>query len=113
MNAHKKTLSSLLLSALLLVAATPFPGRAEDAKPAAPAVAAPQKETAAAKKETATPKTEAAAKEAKTAPTDPVAKVGAQTITRAELDRAISVLVAQNRVPQATSPEQRKQIETF
>jgi peptidyl-prolyl cis-trans isomerase C len=106
MNTHKKTLSSLLLSALLLVAATPFPGRTEDAKPSAPAVTAPQKETAAAKKETA-------AKEVKTAPTDPIAKVGTQTITRAELDRAISVLVAQNRIPQATSPEQRKQVETF
>jgi peptidyl-prolyl cis-trans isomerase C len=79
----------------------PLASRAEETKPPAKEVVAPKEVTA------------AAPLEVKTSPSDPVAKVGKQTITRGELDRAISVLVAQNRVPQATSPEQKKQIESF
>ncbi len=55
--------------------------------------------------------TRAEAPQAK-APTDAVAKIGATTISRAELDRALSVLTAQNRLPAANTPESRKQAES-
>lgn len=55
--------------------------------------------------------TKADAKPAKS-PTDTVAKVGATAISRAELDRALTVLTAQNRIPAADSPESRKQAES-
>jgi len=42
-------------------------------------------------------------------PTDPVAKVGATAITRGELDRAMNVLVAQNRIQPGTTPEAVKE----
>lgn len=100
MKACKKSLSFTLLSALILTAAVPLASRAEEAK-------TPEKLNVAPKEETV------AAKEVKTSPTDPVAKVGKQTITRGEMERAINVLVAQNRMPKANSPEQRKQIESF
>lgn len=45
-------------------------------------------------------------------PTDAVAKVGKTAITRAELDRAMTVLTAQNRLPAGDSPEARKQAES-
>jgi peptidyl-prolyl cis-trans isomerase C len=63
--------------------------------------------------ETTAPKDEAKAetKQAK-APTDPVAKIGKTTISRAELDRALSVLTAQNRLPASETPEGRKQAES-
>jgi len=41
--------------------------------------------------------------------TDPVAKVGATAITRGELDRAMNVLVAQNRIQPGTTPESVKE----
>jgi peptidyl-prolyl cis-trans isomerase C len=80
------------LAALLIaitVAAASSPATAADAAPAA--------------------KTEAA-KETKPAesPQDAIAKIGATTITRGELDRALKVLVAQNRIPQGTTPEETR-----
>ncbi|ACM21838.1 peptidylprolyl cis-trans isomerase, PpiC-type [Geotalea daltonii FRC-32] len=47
----------------------------------------------------------------KVSPSDPVAKINGTIITRKELDRAVKVLVAQNRLPQALPPEQQKQAE--
>ena len=44
-----------------------------------------------------------------TSPDDPVAKVGATIITRKELDRAFSVLVAQNRIQPGSTPEAMKE----
>lgn len=46
------------------------------------------------------------------APTDTIAKVGATSISRKELDRALTVLTAQNRLPATDSPEARKQAES-
>ncbi len=40
---------------------------------------------------------------------DPVAKVGTTTITRKELDRAVSILVAQNRIQPGSTPEAMKE----
>jgi len=58
-----------------------------------------------------TEKTKAETTPAKS-PTDTVAKVGNSAISRAELDRALTVLTAQNRLPAADSPEGRKQAES-
>jgi peptidyl-prolyl cis-trans isomerase C len=58
-------------------------------------------------KEDAKPET----KQAK-APTDTVARIGKTSISRAELDRAMSVLTAQNRLPASDTPEGRKQAES-
>jgi len=44
-------------------------------------------------------------------PADPVARIGSTTISRAELERTLNVLVAQNRIPAADSPETRKESE--
>lgn len=49
--------------------------------------------------------------EKKSAPTDPVAKVNGTIITRLDLDRAVKVLVSQNRLPQPLPPESLKQAE--
>ncbi|ABQ27080.1 peptidylprolyl isomerase [Geotalea uraniireducens] len=49
--------------------------------------------------------------EKKSAPTDPVAKVNDTIITRLDLDRAVKVLVSQNRLPQPLPPESLKQAE--
>ncbi len=49
--------------------------------------------------------------EKKSAPTDPVAKVNDTVITRMDLDRAVKVLVSQNRLPQPLPPESLKQAE--
>jgi len=46
------------------------------------------------------------------APTDPVARIGKATISRAELDRALIVLAAQNRLQVGETPESRKQAES-
>ncbi len=40
---------------------------------------------------------------------DPAAKVGSTTITRGELDRAMNILVAQNRIQPGTTPESLKE----
>jgi len=45
-------------------------------------------------------------------PADTVAKVGTIAISRAELDRALTVLTAQNRIQAGESPESRKQAES-
>ena len=55
---------------------------------------------------------ESAAKAAPASPQDPVAVVAGTTIKRFELDRALTVLTAQNRVPAANTPEARKQAES-
>ena len=47
----------------------------------------------------------------KLSPTDPVAKVNGTTITRQDLDRAVKVLVSQNRLPQPLPAESLKQAE--
>jgi peptidyl-prolyl cis-trans isomerase C len=63
--------------------------------------------------DTAAPKDETKAEATKApSPTAPVAKIGATTISRAELDRALTVLTAQNRLPAADTPEGRKQAES-
>jgi len=49
--------------------------------------------------------------EKKSAPTDPIAKVNDTIITRLDLDRAVKVLVSQNRLPQPLPPESLKQAE--
>jgi peptidyl-prolyl cis-trans isomerase C len=46
---------------------------------------------------------------AATSPDDPVAKVGTTIITRKELDRAFSVLVAQNKIQPGSTPEAIKE----
>lgn len=89
MNSLKRNLSMALLSALLLAVALPATGRGEEPK-------------AAAKKDSAARK--------KSSPSDPVATVGKKTITRGELDRAITSLSAQKRIPEG-SFEVRKRTE--
>ncbi|HEY5975636.1 MAG TPA: peptidylprolyl isomerase [Geobacteraceae bacterium] len=66
------------------------------------------------KKETVPATTKAAppAAEATKNPQAPVAKIGTAVITRAELDRAIKVLISQNRLTAGTTPEAKKQSET-
>ncbi|KAF0221539.1 MAG: peptidyl-prolyl cis-trans isomerase [Geobacteraceae bacterium] len=59
------------------------------------------------KKETQ-PKQEAAAK---TSPSDPLAVVNGAAITRAEVARAVKVLLSQNRITQQVTPDQMKQAE--
>jgi len=54
------------------------------------------------------PKT-AAAPVASSSPEDPVAKIGATLITRKELDRALAVLSAQNRIQTGSTPEAIKE----
>jgi peptidyl-prolyl cis-trans isomerase C len=49
--------------------------------------------------------------EKKLSPTDPVAKVNGTTITRQDLERAVKVLVSQNRLPQPLPAESLKQAE--
>ncbi|HZV81450.1 MAG TPA: SurA N-terminal domain-containing protein, partial [Geobacteraceae bacterium] len=69
--------------------------------------------TAFAATETTAPKSEVRAEAPQVkAPTDTVAKIGATTISRAELDRALTVLTAQNRLPATNTPESRKQVES-
>lgn len=85
MIACKKNLSIILLSAFLLTASIPTLGRSEE-----PIAAA---------------KTERA-------PSDPIAKVGTQIITRGEVDRAATFLAAQQGV-QLNSATKRRQIEVL
>ena len=66
-------------------------------------------ETAKGKPEVAPVKTEITAKGS---PDDVLVKVNGTAITRAELDRATQVLLAQSRAPQDISPELRKQAES-
>ncbi|WP_243371966.1 peptidylprolyl isomerase [Geotalea sp. SG265] len=63
------------------------------------------------KSQASTAQKEAAAAGKKGSPADPVAKVNGTIITRQDLDRAVKVLVAQNRLPQPLPPEQQKQAE--
>jgi len=51
----------------------------------------------------------AAAPVASGSPEDPVAKIGATLITRKELDRALTVLAAQNRIQTGSTPEAMKE----
>jgi peptidyl-prolyl cis-trans isomerase C len=95
MNFSMKTLVITFLSTFILTAALPAPSRAEAPKAAA-------KEKSSARKKAA--KSTNAADEA-------VAKVGGQVITRGELDRSVTALTAQKRLPKATTPEKRKQVE--
>jgi peptidyl-prolyl cis-trans isomerase C len=88
MTSLQRNLSMALLSALLVAVVLPVPGRGEEAKPAG---------------KEATPRK-------KSSPSDPVARVGKQTITRGELDRAVATLSAQKRVPEGTF-EVRKRTE--
>lgn len=48
---------------------------------------------------------------AKKAPSDPVAKINGTVITKKELDRAVKVLIAQNRLPQNLPADQLKDAE--
>ena len=54
-------------------------------------------------------KKDSSAENAKSSPGDPAAKVGTTTITRGELERALNVLVAQNRIQLGASPEALKE----
>lgn len=54
-----------------------------------------------------------AAEPVKTSPTDVIAKVGTATITRAELDRARTILMKQNPPQQPLTPEQEKQVDDY
>ncbi len=61
----------------------------------------------------AAPEQKAAQTEKKTvAPTDPVAKVNGTAITNKDVDRAVKVLLTQNRVPQPAPPEILKQAQS-
>jgi peptidyl-prolyl cis-trans isomerase C len=61
----------------------------------------------------AVPEQKAAQTEQKAAaPTDPVAKVNGVAITNKDVDRAVKVLLSQNRVPQPTPPEIMKQAQS-
>jgi len=105
----KRNLSIILLSAFLLTATTPMPGRSEE--PSAAAKTEPAKtEPATAEPAKSEPATTEPAK-AEPTPADPIAKVGKQTITRGEVDRAVASLVAQKRVSQPNSAAKRRQIE--
>jgi len=54
-------------------------------------------------------KKDSPAETAKSSPGDPAAKVGSTTITRGELERAMNVLVAQNRIQPGSTPEAMKE----
>jgi peptidyl-prolyl cis-trans isomerase C len=72
------------------------------AAPAAPAVSEPVTQPAPAEVKT---KADSSLK-------DPVAKVGTTAITRGELERAMTVLLAQNRIQPGTTPEEVKAAQT-
>src|SRR6185369_16841099 len=77
-----------------------------DSKQAEPSKAEPSK----AEPSKAEPsKKDSPAENAKSSPGDPAAKVGSTTITRGELDRAMNVLVAQNRIQLGSTPESMKE----
>jgi peptidyl-prolyl cis-trans isomerase C len=92
MHSAKKIISSSL-AALVLVTLQTWSAFGEEQK----ATAAEQKVVQSAEK--------------KLSPTDPVAKVNGTTITRQDLDRAVKVLVSQNRLPQPLPAESLKQAE--
>ena len=82
-----------------------------DVTPVPASVTAPVSTPAAEKKDA--PAVSAAAPSAKVeekapAATDPVAKAGKTVITRGELDRALAVLIAQNRIQPGSSPDDMK-----
>jgi len=88
---NRCSMSMALLLAINLTLAATVPAFAADAEPAkAPAVAETKKEKS---------------------PEDVVARVAGTSITRKELDRALTVLAAQNRLPSAGTPEGQKQAE--
>lgn len=76
------------------VKSEPVAPATQAAPPATETVSKPADATTAAKPESA--------------PTDPVAKVGTIAITRIDLDRAMTVLIAQNRIQPGSSPESLK-----
>lgn len=91
------------------IAVTALAAALTGAGPAAAADTAPSKETAAPPAKTAEPAPPAAAPAGK--PTDVIATVNGVAITRAELDRAVKALLAQNRMQAPTDPEQKKKLE--
>lgn len=76
-----------------------------------PAALAAAANTAAATEPAADQK-EKQAKAPAVSPDTTIAVVAGSTIKRQDLDRALSVLAAQNRLPDSISPEQRKQMES-
>jgi len=103
MHAVQKALLLSLISATLL-AVNGGTVLAEDAKKEVPAAAD-------AKKAAPVPG-EARKSEPATSPADVLAKVNGAPITRGEVDRAMKVLIAQNRIPQPTTAENEKLAET-
>lgn len=98
---------ALACAALLAIGAAEESALCSETAPVA-AQAAPAGKEAPAAKETAAVK-ESQGTAPVTSPDDPVARVGTTTITRKELDRAFSVLVAQNRIKPGSTPEAEKE----
>jgi len=114
----RKTLSACFISfgcAALLVAGCAGEKTVVKSEPAPVAAAAPPavSDPAPAVSEPAVKPAAAAAVKAEVKPDssakEPVAKVGTATITRGELERAMNVLVAQNRIQPGTTPEALKE----
>ncbi len=96
MNPFKKSVSACFVTAIALLGFQ-----------AAIALADPPK-TPEAKSEAPPAKTEASVQKS---PTDVVVKVNGTPITRAEVDRAVQILLSQNRIPQNLDAATRKQAE--
>lgn len=77
--------------------------------------AADKKEPAATQEavKTVAPAEQKATETAKTSPSDTVAKVGNTVITRAEMDRAATILLKQNKPQQPLTAEQTKQVNDY
>lgn len=92
------------LAALFLIALPACPVLAQEAPAKTPAAAVANDKAV-----VDSPKTPAATETAKPSPSDPMVRVNGTTITRLELDRAVKVMLAQNRVQQPLPPELLKQ----
>lgn len=102
MNPLQKSVVTALCMALSLAASPVGHTFGAETKPAE------QKEPA-----TAQPTDKKAQDPVKTSPEDTVARVGATTITRAEMDRAATILLKQNKPQQPLTPEQTKQVNDY
>jgi peptidyl-prolyl cis-trans isomerase C len=109
---NKRIASSFCLSAFAFLLVSGCAGEKATVKkaevaPATESAAVTSKESEAKQAEPA--KKDSSAETAKTSPSDPVAKIGSTAITRAELDRTVNVLIAQNRIQPGSTPESQKE----
>jgi len=95
MNPFKKSVPAMLLTAFAVLSLQAVPVFADEPKSAEPK----KPEAAQPGKEAVPPKS----------PADVLARVNGTSITRAEVDRATQILLAQNRMPQNLDPDKRKQ----